>query len=397
MDIHVPEIPAHYDAFCAGLRAFIDANKPVLGWKQRSGMRVPDDEDDVVALRRWVGALYDAGYRMERFSLEKADPFEQRIIRRELAATGIPYVLGNPLVSGALKAFGSSEQQQQYLPPMARGDHIWTQLFSEPSAGSDLASLQTSAERDGDHYIVNGQKVWSTWAQWADYGYLLARTEPIPGPGGISAFMLDMHAPGVEVRPLREMTGTADFNEVFFDHVRVPCSDLIGTRGNGWAAAQTSLLSEREGVGGGGGGRASAGLVGLARHHRRRGRPALEDEAVRQAIGGFEARSRIFTALGYRVATKAAQGTSDAWDAPLTKIWFSELNLEIAEYGLELQGNQGSLAEGDPGAWDDGSWQDRFLYARALTIAGGSNEVMRNVMAERGLGLPREPRGTDTR
>jgi hypothetical protein len=146
-------------------------------------------------------------------------------------------------------------------------------------------------------------------------------------------------------------------------------------------------------VGGAGGGVAD-GLVDLARHHRRRGRAVIEDDAVRQAVGAFEARSRILKALGYRVATKAAAGAVDPWDAPLTKIWYSELNLEVAEYALSLLGARGSLVEGDPGAWDDGSWQDRFLYARALTIAGGSNEIMRNVIAERGLGMPKEPRGT---
>jgi alkylation response protein AidB-like acyl-CoA dehydrogenase len=393
MDIHVPEIPPRYEGFRAELRAFIVSNKPTLEWKQRSGLRTPEREADVVALRQWVAALDDAGYRLGRFSLEEVDPYEQRIIKREVAAAGVPLVLGNPLVSGALKAFGTPEQQQRYLPPMARGDHIWTQLFSEPNAGSDLASLQTSARVEGDEYIVSGQKVWSTWAQWADYGYLLARTEPVAGPGGISAFLLDMKSPGVEVRPLREMTGTTDFNEVFIDNVRIPAANLIGTPGSGWIVAQTSLLTEREGVGGGTGRGVADGLTELARHHRRYGRPALEDSAVRQEIGALEARSRVFAALGYRVATKAAQQSSDAWDAPLNKIWYSELNLEVAEYALALQGLGGSLVEGDPDAWDDGWWQDRFLYARALTIAGGSNEIMRNMIAERGLGLPKEPRG----
>ena len=189
------------------------------------------------------------------------------------------------------------------------------------------------------------------------------------------------------------MTVTTDFNEVFLHDVRIPAADLIGEPGAGWMAAQTSLLTEREGLGGGTGGGVADGLVAVARAHRRHGRAAIEDHAVRQAIGACEARSRIFRALGYRAATKAASGAVDPWDAPLTKLWYSELNLEVAEYGLALQGPRGSLVEDDPGAWDDGSWQDRFLYARALTIAGGSNEIMRNVIAERGLGLPREPRG----
>jgi alkylation response protein AidB-like acyl-CoA dehydrogenase len=393
MDVTVPEIPVRYDDYRDALRRFIADHKPTLGWKRRSGLRVPEEQADVDALREWVRALYDAGYRLALFLLEEVDKYEQRILEQELGATGLPFVLGNPLVSGALRAFGTSQQQTRYLPPMARGDHIWTQLFSEPNAGSDLASLQTRAVLDGDTYVVHGQKVWSTWAQWADYGYLLARTEPVPGPRGITAFILDMHAPGVETRPLREMTGTTDFNEVFLDAVRVPVSDVIGAPGEGWKVANVSLMTERSNVGGGSTGSATAALVDLARSHRRRGRPAIEDDSVRQAIGAFSARSRIQRALGYRVATKAAKGAGDMWDAPVAKIWFSELTLEVSEYALALQGARGALVEGDPDAVDDGAWQDRFLYARAWTIAGGSNEVMRNLIAERGLGLPKEPRG----
>ena len=394
MDVIVPAVPAAYDAYEAKLRAFLAEHTPRLGWKPRTGIRVPEDGADVEALRTWVRALWAEGYVLERFATEATDPFEQRILQRELAATGLPFVLGNPLVAGALKAFGTPEQRAEFLPAIARGDHIWTQLFSEPNAGSDLASLQTRAELVGDEWVVHGQKVWSTWAQWSDYGYLLARTEPAPGPAGITAFILDMKSPGVEIRPLREMTGTSDFNEVFLDGVRIAQSAVIGGRGDGWRVATASLATERTSVGGSGSGDSITGLVRLARTHRRAGRPAIEDGAVRQAIGGYVARARIQRALGYRVATKAAGGRADVWDAPLTKIWFSELNLDVAEYALALQGPRSAIVEGDPLASEDGRWQDAFLYARAWTIAGGSNEIMRNLIAERGLGLPREPRGT---
>ena len=166
---------------------------------------------------------------------------------------------------------------------MARGDHIWTQLFSEPDAGSDLTSLQTRATRDGSDFVVVGQKVWSTWAQWSDYGYLLARTEPVDGPAGISAFILDMRSPGVDVRPLREMTGTTDFNEVFFDEVRIPAANMIGAPGEGWRVAGASLAEERTGVGGAGGGLDPVTrLLEVARRNNRGGLPAIEDGAVRQ-------------------------------------------------------------------------------------------------------------------
>ena len=241
-----------------------------------------------------------------------------------------------------------------------------------------------------------GQKVWSTWAQWADFGYLLARTEPVEGAGGITAFILDMRSPGVDVRPLREMTGTTDFNEVFFDAVRIPAANIIGVPGEGWRVAGASLAEERTGVGGaGGGGGNDPGqrLVRLARRTKRQGRPAIEDGAVRQQIGDLAARSRIQRHLGQRMATKAAKGQITPADAPIAKIWFSELNLETTEAALALLGPRSMVVEGDELAEEDGRWQDAFLYARAWTIAGGSNEIMRNLIAERGLGLPREPRG----
>ena len=254
-------------------RAFLAEHKPTLEWKQRTGVRVPDLATDVEKLRTYARAVHDAGYVSDRFRTERGDPFEQRILEQELARAGVPSVLGNPLVAGAFKHFGTEEQRATYLPPMARGDHIWTQLFSEPDAGSDLTGLQTRGVRDGDSYVVSGQKVWSTWAQWADYGYLLARTEPVQGAGGITAFILDMRSAGVDVRPLREMTGTTDFNEVFFDEVRIPAANVIGAPGEGWKVAGASLVEERSGVGGGGGGGDPVHrLIKLARITRRTGR-----------------------------------------------------------------------------------------------------------------------------
>jgi alkylation response protein AidB-like acyl-CoA dehydrogenase len=225
---------------------------------------------------------------------------------------------------------------------------------------------------------------------------LLARTEPVDGAAGITAFILDMQSPGVDVRPLREMTGTTDFNEVFFDEVRVPVANVIGAPGEGWKIAGASLAEERSSVGSGGGPGVDPvrRLVGVANRHHRSGRPAIEDGAVRQLLGALAARSRIQRHLGQRIATKAAQGQITAADAPLAKIWWSELNLEIAEAALSLQGARSMAGEGDELSEEDGRWQDMFLYARAYTIAGGSNEIMRNLIAERGLGLPREPKGT---
>ncbi len=394
MDVDVAPIPPSYDGYRAGLRAFLQARWPQLQWKQRAGMRVPEISEDVEALRAYTRALYDAGYVSDRFTVERGDRNEQRIMNQELAAAGVPAVLGNPLVVGALKQYGTDAQRDTYLPPMARGDHIWTQLFSEPDAGSDLTGLKTRGVLQEDHYVVTGQKVWSTWAQWADFGYLLARTEPEPGAAGITALVLDMHSPGVDVRPLREMTGTTDFNEVFLDEVRVPTANVIGSPGQGWRVAAASLVDERANVGGDAGGSDPVlALVQLAGRESQGGKPLLGDGAVRQRLGALAARARISRHLGQRMATKVARGTLGPGDPPLSKIWWSELYLEIAEAALALQGSRSLAVEGDELSEEDGRWQDAFLYARAFTIAGGSNEIMRNLIAERGLGLPREPRG----
>jgi alkylation response protein AidB-like acyl-CoA dehydrogenase len=393
MDVTIPEIPASYGAYRTEVRAWVDANKPTLGWKPKNGARMPETVEDLEVLRTWVAAIHDAGYRLARFTEEALDPYEQRILETELARSGVPYILGNPLVSGAIKAFGTPEQRQTYLPPMGRGDHIWTQLFSEPNAGSDLTSLQTRARLDGDEWVIEGQKVWSTWAGFADYGYLLARTEPDAGPAGITAFILPMASEGVETRPLREMTGTADFSEVFLDEVRIPAGNVIGARGEGWKVANASLAAERGGVGELGSSDMVSRLVQLARGHRRAGRPAIEDSAVRQDLAAIAARVRVQRYLGHKVATRGMKKATEVWDAPVIKVWASELNLDALELGLAIQGPRSALGEHDPLVHDGGHWQDGFLYARALTIAGGSNEVMRNLIAERGLGLPREARG----
>ncbi len=391
MDVVIPEIPASYNNYRSELQAFIAEHKPKLEWNPGVGLRTPELASDVAALKVWVRKLHDAGYIAVRHMPTTLDQFQKRILAEELATSGMMSSLGNALVAGAIDTFGTPEQQEEFLPKIATGEHIWTQLFSEPDAGSDLTSLKMKGVLDGDCYVVTGQKVWSTWAQFADYGYLLVRTESAPGPAGISAFILDMKLPGVTIRPLREITGTTDFNEVFLDEVRIPVGNMIGGPGQGWKVANASLGTERSGVGVAGVDADLHRLVALAKTSKRNGKPAIADSAVRQDLARFATRAIIQNALTYTVTTRADTNTSTASDAPVTKIWFSELNLELAEYAMSLQGASGSLVEGDPLVVDGGHWQDSFLYARAWTIAGGSNEIMRNLIAERGLDLPREP------
>ncbi|MCW2622088.1 MAG: acyl-CoA dehydrogenase domain protein, partial [Frankiales bacterium] len=238
MDVTIEQAPPSYDGFRARVRAFIAEHAPPPPEVVRAGMRTPDTQAEVDALKAWLLALDGSGLSPRTLD----DPWERAVALEELESAGAPSVIGNALVESALVSHGTEEQKQRLLPGIRSGQEIWCQLFSEPDAGSDMAGLQTRAVRDGDHYRINGQKVWTTWGQWSDYGYLLARTDPdAERHAGITAFVIDMRQPGVEVRPLREITGTSDFNEVFFTDAVVPVDNVIGGEGQGWRIATTSL------------------------------------------------------------------------------------------------------------------------------------------------------------
>jgi alkylation response protein AidB-like acyl-CoA dehydrogenase len=383
--------------FRAEVRAFIAEHAPAI--PPRAGVRSAENDAEFAALQEWSGRLYEAGYvgsdwPAEYGGRDDRSPEHSIIVGEELARAQVPGApSGSVLASHALIHYGTDEQRRRYLPEIRAGRELWCQLFSEPGAGSDLASLRTRAVRDGDTYIVDGQKVWTTNGHWAQYGYLLARTDAdAPKHKGISAFILDMSAPGVSVRPLRELTGTSDFNEVFLDGVGVPADAMIGAPGQGWAIANATLAQERTGVAGivvklrl-----AIEGLVDLARHVTIEGRPAIDSDRVRDRIGQFSAEVEALSALTYANLTRWLRGSERAHDAAMGKLMFSEINLEMARFAVELGGEAGVLVEGDENVLDHGRWQDEWLYARAYTIAGGSSEIMRNLIAERGLGLPRK-------
>jgi alkylation response protein AidB-like acyl-CoA dehydrogenase len=362
----------------------------------RTGVRAPEPEQ-IPALRKWTAVLFGeqllgVNWPVEYGGLENPHPLHEKVVTDELVRIGAAGPVGGGLLAGAaIVASGTKEQKDYFLPRIRSGEHIWCQLFSEPEAGSDLAGLRTRARREGGEFVVDGQKVWTTNAHHADWGYLLARTDPdAPKHAGITAFALDMRTPGVTVRPLREITGTADFNEVFLDGVRIPADRVIGKVNEGWAVTTASLALERSSAGSG------ASLFGalnrlarLAGQVTRDGRPAIERDDVRQAIGGFAAEVYVNALVSAYGDSRALHGSGDVADAPVSKILFSQINLALHEYGMQLQGHDGVRIEGDAKVHDDGWWQDAFLYGRAFTIAGGTNEVLRNLIAERALGLPR--------
>ncbi|NEC90279.1 acyl-CoA dehydrogenase family protein [Streptomyces sp. SID12501] len=387
------------EAFRRKVRAFVTEHAP--GVKTHSGARAPDPAL-MPAIREWTAKLYEAGllgidWPAEYGGRPDAHPLEPFVVAEEIArARTWPPVGAASLASGALLDFGTAEQQARFLPRIRACEDVWCQLFSEPEAGSDLASLRTRARREdeaGDAvFVVDGQKVWTTNGQHADMGYLLARTDgDAPKHKGITAFALDMRSPGVDIRPLREITGTTDFNEVFLDSVRIPAANVIGRVNDGWRVAMSSLGRERSGVAARGAELSAVldDLVRLAQETPVGGRPALEDSATRQTIGELAARVQVNAAMISLAQSRMLHGTEGVADALLGKIFFSELNHDLAEFGLRLQGTDGLLVEGEAGVVAGGWWQDAHLYSRAYTIAGGANEVLRTQVAERGLGLPR--------
>ncbi len=283
-----------------------------------------------------------------------------------------------------LMVYGTEEQQQRWIPPTLHGEISWCQLFSEPGAGSDLAGLATRAERVEGGWIVNGQKVWTSMAKEADWGILLARTDPeVPKHEGISFFMLDMSTPGIDIRPLRELTGHAFFNEVFFDDVFVPEDCLVGREHDGWRATRTSLANERVYMGSGATlGRGVRGVLDLVREHG-----LEEDTATLADVGELVARDYALSVLGFRLMLSALGGADPSGsEASVRKLLGVEHDQRVQEVGLALFGAAGAVADGPAAVWSE-----QFLFTRNLTIAGGTSEIQRNIIGERVLGLPKDP------
>jgi hypothetical protein len=322
-----------------------------------------------------------------------ASVMKQVIFNEEMAYHRAPQQLGvgPDRVGPTIILYGTEEQKREHLPPIANADVIWCQGFSEPGAGSDLASLQTTAVEDGDYFVVNGQKIWTSLAHVADWMILLARTDPdAPKHRGISYFLVDMRTPGITVRPLIDMTGRHAFNQVFFDNVRVPRKNLVGELNRGWYVAAATLDFERSGIN-----RVMAGvrlyeeLVEYARETVRDGRPLMALPTVRHKLAELRIEFEVGRLLAYRVAWVQAQGRIPNQEASMSKLFGSELQQRLARAGVEIMGLGGQLRPGSKWAPMAGRIADYYLGAVATTIAAGTSEVMRNIIAIRGLGLPR--------
>jgi alkylation response protein AidB-like acyl-CoA dehydrogenase len=300
--------------------------------------------------------------------------------------------IGLGMCGPTIMAHGSDEQKRRWIPKLVSGEEIWCQLFSEPSAGSDLAGLRSSAVRDGDEWIVNGQKIWTTGAHFCDWGIIVVRHDPnAPKHAGLTFFVVDMHSPGIEVRPITQINGGQGFNEVFFNDVRIPDENRLGAVGDGWRVAITTLMNERASIGAGGGTGGVSDLFRLARTIRHGDAPAIEDPSVRQRLASFYVRTKGLHFTGNRTLTALSRGTTPGPEASLGKLVGAKLAQDMAEFGIELQGAVGGLME-DEITPHESAFQERYLALPGLRIAGGTDEVLRNIIAERVLRLPPEQR-----
>jgi alkylation response protein AidB-like acyl-CoA dehydrogenase len=383
------------EEFRTKVRAFLDESVPRTGLAGREGR---EDRDWVARAKQWQRKLYDAGYVAmswpKEYGGQAMDPVRQSIVNEELVRARAPYLVGSlgiTMFGPTLITWGTEEQKQRHLPKVLTAEEIWCQGYSEPGSGSDLASLRTRAEIMGDEFVVNGQKVWTSGAQYADMMFALVRTDPdAPKHRGISYLILDMHSPGVTVRPLVQMTGDRGFNEVFFDNVRVPRKNLVGKLNEGWIVANTTLFHERNMLGSSTGSQQIFNrLLALARSMKRDGRPLTDDPLVRQRLSDLEIRVTAMRLHSYRQLTDQMRGRTPGIESMINKLVGTELNHELAAAALELLGDYGMLARDDEQAIDNGYWSYEWMWTMGMMIGGGTSHIQKNIIAERGLKMPK--------
>jgi alkylation response protein AidB-like acyl-CoA dehydrogenase len=386
------------EVFRQRVRSWLQTNIPD-DWTKYGLSEVPRPEA-YAFLRKWQATLFDAGFIGITWPKEYGGQgltfVEEMILHQEMALQKSPpmlNVLGVGMAGPTIIAYGTEEQKQRYPAKILSCEEIWCQGYSEPNAGSDLASLQTRAVKDGDHWVINGQKVWTSLAHIADWMMLLARTDPdAPKHKGITYFLLDMKTPGVTVKPLKQMTGDAEFNEVFFDNVRVHESRVLGGVNNGWAVGLTTLMYERLALGFGLQVRLRITvdqLVDMARRMEKDGRSLTKDPVMRQKLAQLWIDTESLKYTGARAVTKLLKGELPGPEASTGKMMWVETHQRLQELAMEIQGPYSQLARGALAAIDGGLWQYSFLRSRANSIEGGTTEIQKNIIGERVLGLPK--------
>jgi alkylation response protein AidB-like acyl-CoA dehydrogenase len=384
-------------AFRAGAREWLAANAVAKGqpgdFSAGAFSGEIEPQEYVKRCRWWQGQLHDAGYAgiswPKPFGGQGGKPIQEAIFAEEQAKWGVSvgvFAVAHGMVAPTLMAHATAEQQERYLGPMLRGEELWCQLFSEPEAGSDLASLKTRAVLDGDEFVVDGQKVWTSYAHEAEWGILIARTDATAERhAGITFFVVDMRSPGIDVRPLRQMNGEAHFNEVFLSGVRIPVGNVIGEVGGGWKVAVTTLSNERVAIAGGSGMSDPERLRLLALELG-----ATGDPLFRQRFAEAWSRNEIIRYLKLRTRTAMSQGRRPGPEASIMKMAYSRYVKGLGALMVDVQGPYGQLAY--PDALGGAVFQQKFINAVQASIGGGTDEIQRNIVGERVLGLPREPK-----
>jgi len=385
-------VPVDDEQFREELRSWLRKHPPPL-------VEVAATVDDADVLREWQRTLHADGWVGIHWPVEYggrgASYSQVAVYNEELAHAGAPPLLGRAgisLVGPTLMAHGTEEQRQRWMRRILSGDDVWCQLFSEPDAGSDLASLATRAEQRSGTYVVSGQKVWSSYARFADWGIALVRTDPeAPPHKGISMLAIPMAARGVEIRPLRQITGESEFNEVFLDEVEIPVGDVIGPEHEGWRVANTTLANERgatfvwkEQV------LHEVAFDRLSAACARRGR--LDDPVVRQRLAQAWIEIELFRLHNQRTLTRLTRGEEIGAESSLVKLFWAGMSQRLTDTAVAVLGSDALLLPGEDDAVDGGRWVHALLATRANSIMGGTSEIQRNIIGERLLGLPREPR-----
>jgi alkylation response protein AidB-like acyl-CoA dehydrogenase len=391
-------------AFRAEVREWLAANAKSRDADDTTGnyFAMADNDPEthrkhVERCKAWQRTLYDGGWAgitlPKEYGGRGGERWQERIFRQEQGKTNVDtglFAVSIGMVAPTLLVHGTEEQKQRYIEPMLRGDEIWCQLFSEPGAGSDLAGLSTRAIRDGDEWVVNGQKVWNSGAHHADFGILVTRTDiDVPKHRGITYFLVDMHTPGVDVRPLRQATGVAHFNEVFLTDVRIPNANVLGVVNGGWAVAQTTLMHERNMIGSGGMGIGFGDYVRLARDMG-----VTDDPVIRQELAKCFTRTEVIKYMGARAQAAARAGKEPGPETSVVKLAASLHSAYNGDLALQIEGALGMLTGKD--APRRGMFQQMFVGQWGMRIGGGTEQIQRNVIGERVLGLPGEPRADKT-
>ena len=381
------------------VRAFLDAQAPLRTDPTESAFAAGREDGEAVAIaKQWQATLFDNGWAClswpKEFGGRGATPIERVIWGQEVSRYVTPdgfFVIGQGMCGPTLMAYATEEQKRHYLPALARGDDIWCQLFSEPVAGSDLAGIKTRAERIGDDWVLNGQKIWTSGAHYSDFGIIITRTDPnVPKHKGLTMFFIDMKSPGIDIRPIKQINGDRAFNEVFFTDVRVPDAQRLGAVGQGWQVSLVTLMNERLAVGGSLATNIDP-MLELAETMKLDGKRAIDNAAVREKIATWYAQLAGLKYTGFRMVSALSRGATPGPEASISKVVVARMNQDMANLALDLQSQGGILDSPNLSAMHN-QFQRQFMRSPANRIEGGSDEILRNIIAERVLGLPADIR-----